>query len=217
MRGRPPGGNERNLSDSLLAAAESRLHEKSHLDLTSREIAETAGTHPGMVNYYFQGKEGLLLTLLDNVADDNVRHLDAIDAIVDSCDDDPTELIVRELIDAFYPHADVISMFFIEVLRGADPIRMFFSQRRDFLFVRMEKVIRKLVAKGIYRQGLDAKATTWMLFSLVIGPLVLTPMCQARDASTEPMPTDVWIDNIVRMLRKELLAQAPRWQDRDLP
>ena len=186
VKGRPPSGNERNLSDSLLVAAKIRLHEKSHLDLTSREIAETAGTHAGMVNYYFQSKDQLLLTLLDNLAKDIGQHLDALESRIESSNDDPTEHIVRELIDAYYPNTEVCSVFYIEMFRATKAFRMFYSQSRDFTFDRIEKLIRKLIAKGIYRPGLDAITATWMLLSLVQGPLIAIPICQARDPSAVP-------------------------------
>lgn len=208
MRGRPPGSEDRNLSKSLLIAAEAKLHDKSHLDLTTREIAEMAGTHAGMVNYYFHGKEGLLFAMLDDIAKDADRHLDSIENSIENDDEDPTERIVRGLMEAYYRQASVYSVFFIELFRAAAPIREFYSRRREFIFIRLEKIIRRLVAKGIYRSDLDAKMATWVFLSLIIGPLVSKQMCQAHDASIEPMPTEAWIENIVSMLRKDLLANV---------
>ncbi|MEJ7935427.1 TetR/AcrR family transcriptional regulator [Sphingobium sp. AN558] len=207
MRGRPHSCAERNLSDSLLMAAENQLRDKSHLDLTSREIAEAAGTHAGMVNYYFQGKDGLLMALLKNAAKDVDRHLDAMEAAIESGDDDPTERIVRGLIAAYQQKAAVISIFYIELFRVGSPVNVFYSEHREYNSVRIEKMIRKLVAKGVYRQDLDPVAVTWILLSLVIGPSM--PMCPVQIAGAiGSVPTEVWIDNIVRMLRKDLLADV---------
>lgn len=188
-------------------AAESQLRDKSHLDLTSREIAEAAGTHAGMVNYYFQGKDGLLLALLKNAARDVDKHLDAMEADIESSDDDPTERIVRGLIAAYQQKAAVISIFYIELFRVGTPVNTFYSQHRQFNSVRIEGMIRKLVAKGIYRADLDAVAVTWILLSLVIGPSM--PMCPVQlSGSIGTLPTEVWIENIVCMLRKDLLANV---------
>ncbi len=208
MRGRPHGCAERNLSDSLLIAAETQLRDKSHLDLTSREIAEAAGTHAGMVNYYFEGKDGLLLTLLKKAAKDIDRHLDLMEADIESNDDDPTERIVRGLIDAYYQNTAVVSFFYIELFRADTPVSTFYSQHREFNSVRIERMIRKLIAKGIYRAELDAVAATWMLLVLVIGPSM--PICPMHHhgAGVGSLPTEVWIENIVRMLRKDLLANV---------
>lgn len=207
MRGRPHSCAERNLSDSLLMAAENQLRDKSHLDLTSREIAEAAGTHAGMVNYYFQGKEGLLMALLKNAAKDVDRHLDAMEAAIESGNDDPTERIVRGLIAAYQQKAAVISIFYIELFRVGSPVNVFYSQHREYNSVRIEKMIRKLVAKGVYRQDIDPVAVTWILLSLVIGPSM--PMCPIQIAGAlGSVPTEVWIDNIVRMLRNDLLANV---------
>ncbi|WP_340268589.1 TetR/AcrR family transcriptional regulator [Sphingobium mellinum] len=188
-------------------AAENQLRDKSHLDLTSREIAEAAGTHAGMVNYYFQGKDGLLMALLKNAAKDVDRHLDAMEAAIESGDDDPTERIVRGLIAAYQQKAAVISIFYIELFRVGSPVNVFYSEHREYNSVRIEKMIRKLVAKGVYRQDLDPVAVTWILLSLVIGPSM--PMCPVQIAGAiGSVPTEVWIDNIVRMLRKDLLADV---------
>lgn len=208
MRGRPHGCAERNLSDSLLMAAESQLRDKSHLDLTSREIAEAAGTHAGMVNYYFQGKDGLLLALLKKAAKAVDQHLAEMEADIESNDDDPTERIVRGLIDAYHQNVAIIPFVYIELFRTGTPVSTFYSEQREFNSVRIEKMIRKLIAKGIYRPDLDAVAATWMLLVLVIGPSIpICPMHQ-HGAAIGSLSTDVWIENIVRMLRKELLANV---------
>lgn len=208
MRGRPHGCPDRNLSDSLLMAAESQLRDKSHLDLTSREIAEAAGTHAGMVNYYFQGKDGLLLALLKKSAKDLDQHLAAMEADIDTNDDDPTERIVRGLIDAYYQNSAVIPFFYIEMFRTGTPVSNFYSQQRAFNSVRLEGMIRKLMAKGIYRSNIDAVAATWMLLVLVIGPsMPICPMHQQGD-TIGSLRTEVWIENVVRMLRKDLLANV---------
>lgn len=208
MRGRPHGCADRNLSDSLLLAAENQLRDKSHLDLTSREIAEAAGTHAGMVNYYFQGKDGLLLELLKNAAKDVDRRLEAMEADIENSTDDPTERLVRGLIEAYHHKAAVISIFYIELFRADTPVSTFYSQHREYNSVRIERMIRKLVDKGIYRPELDVVAATWMLLCLVIGPSM--PMCPVQlGNSVGSLPTDIWIENIVRMLRKDLLAQHP--------
>jgi AcrR family transcriptional regulator len=70
-----PAGREPNVYESLLIAAEHCLLGKSHLDLTTREIAATAGTQAGMINYYFEGKDGLMFALVDGIAKDADRHL----------------------------------------------------------------------------------------------------------------------------------------------
>lgn len=208
MRGRPHGCTERNLSDSLLMAAESQLRDKSHLDLTSREIAEAAGTHAGMVNYYFQGKDGLLLALLKKAAKDVDQLLDAMEADIEKNDDDPTERIVRGLIAAYYQNSAVIPMFYIELFRSDTPVSTFYSQHREFNSVRIERMIRKLIAKGIYRPELDAVAATWMLLVLVIGPsMPICPMHQ-QGSAIGSLGTEEWIENIVRMLRRDLLANV---------
>lgn len=208
MKGRPHSCAERNLSDSLLMAAETQLRDKSHLDLTSREIAEAAGTHAGMVNYYFQGKDGLLLALLKKAAKHLDKHLDAMEADIEINDDDPTERIVRGLIAAYYENAAVIPFFYIELFRAGTPVSTFYSQQREFNSVRIEGMIRKLIAKGVYRAELDAVAATWMLLVLVTGPSM--PICpmHKQGASVGSLSTEVWIENIVRMLRKDLLRSV---------
>lgn len=76
-------------------------------------------------------------------------------------------------------------------------------------------MIRKLVAKGIYRPEVDALAVTWILcgdvilLSLVIGtsmPMRPIPL----GGSIGSLSTEVWIENIVCMSRKDLLANVTK-------
>jgi AcrR family transcriptional regulator len=207
MKGRPTGSTDRNLSDSLLSAARSCLHGRSHLDLTSREIATNAGTHAAMVNYYFGSKDGLFSSLVDQVVVNVSRRIRRIEADIDAGIDDPTSIIVRGLIEAYQPYTEVLPVAIIEVLRQGTEIKSSYCRHGGTqTFARVTQIIRTLVDRGHYRRDLDITNMNWMILSLVVGPHILRPIWQAMGAVSETPDGDRWIADAVEALRRH--AQA---------
>ena len=200
-------GDNRHLADSLLSAAADCLHGKSHLDITSREIASHAGTHPAMVNYYFNNKDGLFSTLLNGITVDVIKHLQQIEAAVEANVEDPTAVIVHGLVEAYFPHSDGMALALVEVQRQRSVIKDAYSRRGGSqAFSRIERVVRKLMENGKYRHDLDSASTTWMIFSLVMGPLLLKPISQAMRSSVEAPNLEHWITDVTELLRKHVTS-----------
>ena len=65
--GRPVGRSD--IRDKLLAAARERFLSTPYSKVTTREIAERAGSNLTMVHYYFGSKEGLYQAVLGDVAE----------------------------------------------------------------------------------------------------------------------------------------------------
>lgn len=79
--GRPPKEPDRALArDALLDAAHALMAQRASIDVTVLEIAQRAKLNVALINYYFGGKDGLLLELaLRHQAGfaDAIRHLAA--------------------------------------------------------------------------------------------------------------------------------------------
>lgn len=65
--GRPVGRSD--IRDKLLAAARERFLSTPYSKVTTREIAERAGSNLAMIHYYFGSKEGLYQAVLGDVAE----------------------------------------------------------------------------------------------------------------------------------------------------
>jgi TetR/AcrR family transcriptional regulator len=210
-----PAYIERHLWDSLILSAQSCLHRKSHLEITSRDIAEGAGTHASMVNYYFNNKNGLFYALIDetmSVADCCLRQ---IEHDIEANTGDPTEIIVRGLVRTYPLGTPSMSVGIIEIFRQRSEIKEAYARRRSTsISFRIEKQIRKLIARGVYRRDLDPVSMTWMIFCLVIGLHVVEPFERAAGRNDNTPDPENWIHTIAEMLRKHAAAeQSPHTCD----
>ena len=200
-----PARMRRHLSDSLLSAAENCLHHKSHLDVTSREIAASAGTYAGMVNYYFNNKDGLFSTLIDTVVAAADRGMRQIEEAVDAGAEDPTQLIVGGLYAMYEPHPAAFPIVFTEIFRHESEIRKHYAKGGgSHSFDRLERVLKTLVTRGHYRRDLDTRAATWMILSLVISPRLLEPVQRAMGDSTEMPEAERWLGEVTAAMRAYL-------------
>ncbi|MFY9329447.1 MAG: TetR/AcrR family transcriptional regulator [Georgfuchsia sp.] len=215
MRGRPAASKKRNLSDMLLSAAEKCWHEKkSHLDVTSREIAELAGTHSGMVNYYFGSRDGIFSALLEAQIARSAKCLKQIEAAIEAGNGDPTEILVRGLFDAYYPSdtpSERQSILLVEILRQGSPIREVYLRRGGSQpFACAKALVKNLIARGAFKQDLDPVPTTQIILSLVMAPLALAPVWQLTDSDANPMSAnrESWIAKVVQLVRQDAAAEA---------
>lgn len=213
MRGRPAASQKRNLSDSLLSAAEQCWREKKcHLDVTSREIAELAGTHSGMVNYYFGSREGIFSALIEVQVARAAKCLKRIGEALEARDGDPTEILVRGLFDAYYPPDAPLesqSILLVEISRQASPIREVYVRRGGSQpFACVKALVKNLIAKGDFKQDLDPVPTTRLILSLIMGPLALAPVWQLTDSDAIPTSgnREAWIAKVVQLVRHEVAA-----------
>ncbi|MYL99740.1 TetR family transcriptional regulator [Novosphingobium sp. FGD1] len=110
-------GNRVAARERLLEATSSLLSERDTLDVSLNEIAVRAGLNHGLVNYYFQGKDGLLLALLGR---DAAQALRALQHLVEQ-DMPPLrklELHVRGVINVYFRYPYINRL--INVLQSAD-------------------------------------------------------------------------------------------------
>ena len=91
--GRPAGPHAGEAREALLAAAHELMAEKGYPRVTVREVAERAGVQPGLVNYHFGGKTGLLRSAVASISEEMLGLVRQAVA-----DDASTEERIRALI-----------------------------------------------------------------------------------------------------------------------
>ena len=85
--GRPDASDAGMAREALLDAAQELMAEKGYPRVTVREVAERAGVQPGLVNYHFGGKTGLLRSVVAAVSDEMFARVGAAIATGGSFED----------------------------------------------------------------------------------------------------------------------------------
>jgi AcrR family transcriptional regulator len=97
--GRPTGPRAGEARDALLAAAHELMAEKGYPRVTVREVAERAGVQPGLVNYHFGGKTGLLRSVVGSVSEEMLGRVQrAVDAAGST--EERTRALVHGIVEA---------------------------------------------------------------------------------------------------------------------
>lgn len=89
--------------ERLLDATSALLSERDTLEVSLNEISARSGLNHGLVNYYFGGKEGLLLALLERDAAKALRDLDTL-VSQQIAPLKKLELHIRGVINAYFRH-----------------------------------------------------------------------------------------------------------------
>ncbi|WP_176593098.1 MULTISPECIES: TetR family transcriptional regulator [Sphingobium] len=87
--------------ERLLDATSALLSERDTLDISLSEIAVRSGLNHGLVNYYFRGKEGLLLALLERDAAKALHNLEYL-VVQDVAPLKKLELHIRGVINVYF-------------------------------------------------------------------------------------------------------------------
>ncbi|MEJ2515363.1 MAG: TetR/AcrR family transcriptional regulator [Gammaproteobacteria bacterium] len=75
--GRPSDDQRREVRGRLAAAARELFGSRGFAAVTVREVAQHAGVTPAMVNYYFRGKHGLFLAVLEDLLEEALAGMEA--------------------------------------------------------------------------------------------------------------------------------------------
>lgn len=188
------------IPDALLEATANGLLSKHHSALTAREIASTAGTTQGMIKYYFDGKDGLFLALLEQ-SRGLAAQFDAIIATIRPGGRSPT----RDLITALLTHYHANRHLFRIVIDGlSDPesriSREWLSRRLPRLTSRLKKFIVTAQQAGIYRSDLKQSHAIFILASFAMTNVVLGNFSVHFDMDADEVAGDAWIDFLTNMV-----------------
>ena len=117
--GRPAGARSGETREAILRAARELLAERGLPRVTLREVAERAGVQAGLVNYYFDGKQGLFRDVIRSVASE-VRERIAAQAVAPGTPPERAANAVRAVIGAFAEYPFAPRLLFDHVLFAED-------------------------------------------------------------------------------------------------
>jgi AcrR family transcriptional regulator len=176
------------------------LRERSHYDLTEREIADAAGTTEPMIHYYFKDKNGLLFSVvLDyfNQISDQLKALDTIDPASKSITRDIIDIVVR----AYYSKYWITSIAMSEFSRNKSPFRALFMDKygpQGMGMRRLQQVIERLIESGIYGSSINPVYASLGLFSMIMTPFTMASL------ALNQLENDDWVNHVANLYDRQL-------------
>jgi TetR/AcrR family transcriptional regulator len=173
--GRPAGKDSDKVRADLLNAAREHFLSRDFKAVSIRHIAETAGVNGAMVNYYFGGKQGLYLAMVEGLFQRLEESLGELDK--------DTELTVADFCKSYckllaanpwWPN------FFVrEVLFSAGETREAIINRFASVFApKLLQSIQAEISAGHFRQDLNPALTLLSLMGMTIFPFLAKPMVE---------------------------------------
>jgi AcrR family transcriptional regulator len=198
-RGRPRKDIQRHVIQDLMNAAETVLASKTSHEITLHEIASTAEVSEAMIHYYFGGKEGLMVAILDEIMREApYRYAEAI--IQDCIAQQSIRPLVERLATFYYTKASLIKMTMAELSTMSSKVRAAYGARYfDVTPALVENTIQSMVDHGIYHDHFDVKFMASSLFGMVMGPIVILTSTKVLNMSEE-IARPEWIDDISRLI-----------------
>ncbi|MCW1385027.1 TetR/AcrR family transcriptional regulator [Novosphingobium sp. KCTC 2891] len=205
-RGRPRSQIRHDIPDELLRALRVLLEERTHGEITLKDVAERAGTSQEMVRYYFGSKDGLITAMLRQTASRITEVLaglerDIVSGIVQARGDNPTRLVITTLIDIYMSERAATRVALIEFEKSHSLIRdEHLSKRSGLIVSKLHDIVRLLIEQGVYAATLDARHVAVSIMVLAGSPVRLLPALSPEWITEETIVSDVWVDHLVTMI-----------------
>ena len=171
--GRPPRSDSEQVRQDLLAAARQLFLSYEFKAVSVRKIAELAGVNGAMVNYYFGGKKGLYLAMVEEVFKTLEKPMRELN--------EQNHESVREFISGY--------MLFVagnpwwpnfiirEVMFGDEEIRQSIVGKFSRAFAgRLVSAVDDEIKAGRYRSDLEPEFATWSLLGMMVFPFLSRPV-----------------------------------------
>lgn len=201
QRGRPSGGAGTPIYDNLLHALRECLQERTHTEITVKEVAARAGTSPEMVRYYFGSKDGLVTALLHQASERTIKVLDTLEAEILTREGNPTRHIFAALLDIYLNERHTARISISEFQKSKSVIHdAFLKDRAEVIISRIHRCIAKLVDAGIYRSSIDVRKTAMSVMTMVSGPVTFLSVLSPAWVSDEELAGDAWLDHLTSLI-----------------
>jgi AcrR family transcriptional regulator len=198
-RGRPFASERRQVVRDLLDAVGQGLKTKTHQELTLREIGAMAGVNEAMISYYFKSKEGLLITLLDELTSELKVRFRELDAAVTAAAN-PMRPIVETLVQVYYPRLGIVRAIVVELMRQDSAVRSAYQRKTANTSREIMRLLRHLIDSGRYDPALDVRYAVLSVMSLIVGPLLLSPNLSVMGLEFTELVSDSWVDHVSGLL-----------------
>jgi AcrR family transcriptional regulator len=207
-RGRPPADHDGQVYQSLLAVARDSLRHQPYSRIEVRDLAAQAGTNAAMINYYFGGKEGLFLALIDAMFDDIVARLERLSRAIQSEGPDPVRPLANEMMAIYVSWNGVLTLFSADVALTERQARAAYRRKlASRIFDAVSHYLSTAAAQRMFRPDLDIEVAAVMVSGLMTFPFHFSPLMNAAGNLTwEEGHRQRWRDYVERLLNGLLRA-----------
>jgi AcrR family transcriptional regulator len=208
-RGRPRRAENKRVVQLLMDATETLLQEHSYGLLTERKIADAAGVHVKMIHYYFDTKDGLIFAVLSRYGDDVAKRLKDLEAI-DLKSRSISRQIFKIMVDAFYSKPWIAKIGVAELAHSSS-VKSFYTARygdEGLGMLHLRKAFDRINERGIYDRKINSSRAALCMFSMIIGPVTLAPICWVVGEGLEELKADEWIDYVADMFDCRFLGMS---------
>jgi TetR/AcrR family transcriptional regulator len=175
--GRPPRGRAaEDVKRDLVQAARMLFSRRGFGEVGIRELSRAAGVTPGMISYYFGGKQGLYEAMLAAVFEDLLGHAREL-AAQPAETTEPLEGLVRLYASTLTAQPWLPALLLREVITGDPGTRARFvdrfAQRAAAL---LPQLVGAEIASGALRKDLDPVLTLLALIGSTAFPFLVHPV-----------------------------------------
>lgn len=211
-RGRPKSEKHREVALGLLFAAEHTLATKGHTEITSREIADLAGTNQAMIRYYYDCKDGLLSTVVENALKAKSRRFDDFERDIGANDHCLMRDFISLLIQEFLGATPLYRMVSAELSNNESLIKSRYSGHAGKTFAQVCRILERFKTVGILKPCTDIRQAAFTLVCFIHSPIALSPILHEFRTTMVDLNSDAWADHVTNMM---LLSYGTHAKDQD--
>lgn len=175
--GRPRGATPEAVREALLQAARGLFSRRDFGAVSLREIAAQAGVNPAMVHYYFGGKEGLYVAMVEAAVQSVLIELAPLER--DPAGGPALAGFLRAFVQLLAANPWLPNLVVREVWYGQAGFRRRFVQRFP---QRLAEGLREMIAAeqraGRLRRDLDPQLAGLSLISMAVLPFIAAPVME---------------------------------------
>lgn len=182
---------------ALFDATAALLSERSTIEVSLSEIAQRSGLNSALIKYYFGGKEGLLLALLERVAERSMADLANL-VRMDISAEQKLRIHIGGIINTYYRSPYVNRLINYMIVRGDKAS----SERVAKIFVEpMIAAYRAIVAQGV-AEGAFRPLDPGMLYYSVVGA------CEHIFYAGYSLPTTLGLSELTDQVRQQYVQHV---------
>ncbi|NKB35039.1 MAG: TetR family transcriptional regulator [Pseudomonadales bacterium] len=173
--GRPAGRDSEKVRSDLIEAARQHFLAREFKAVSIRQIAESAGVNGAMVNYYFGGKKGLYLAMVEDVLNElntNLSSLNTANEITLAEFGQSYSLVLAR--NPWWPNFMIREVLFSEGEVREAVIEKFGT----VIGPKLLHLVQQQIDNGQFRQDLNPQLTLIAFMGMTIFPFLARPVIE---------------------------------------
>lgn len=182
---------------ALLDATAALLSERTTIDVSLSEIAKRSGLNSALIKYYFGSKEGLLLALLERVAERSMSELNGLVAM-DLAAEKKLRIHISGIIGTYYKSPYINRLINYMIVQGQKSS----AERVAEIFVRpMVAAYQSIVRQGV-KENVFRDFNPGMLYYSVVGA------CEHIFYASYSLPATLGVPELTEKLKQQYVQHV---------